>query len=101
MDPTPALSIAYSSTSSEEGWQDVEPDGEDVLVVSLFDDTTFSDARSMLDYCRDRYGFDFLETRRRLGLDFLGAVKLCNFGMIYFCEYRLLRSMFISPVKPD
>jgi hypothetical protein len=73
------LPMTSSSASSDGGWHDVESDKEDILVVSLFDDVTFPDSSLMLDYCREKFGFDFLATQRRLGLDFHGAVKLCNF----------------------
>jgi hypothetical protein len=62
------------------GWQDLELDEESMVVVSLFDEATFPDLRSMLDYCREKHGFDFMSIRAKLGLDFHGAVKLCNFG---------------------
>ena len=79
-----AESSATSSTSSEDGWQDIESEGESVSVLSFFDDATFSDAHLMVDYCRDKFGFDFLEPLRRLNLDFHEAVKLCNFGMALY-----------------
>jgi len=62
------------------GWEDVEPDEESMTVVSLFDSATFPDLDSMFAYCREKYDFDFMATRARLGLDFHGAVKLCNFS---------------------
>jgi protein arginine N-methyltransferase 3 len=43
----------------------------------------------MLEYCKEKYNFDFLTTRQHLNLDFHGAVKLCNFGMfILLCLVR-------------
>ncbi|SPO00487.1 related to protein arginine N-methyltransferase 3 [Cephalotrichum gorgonifer] len=78
-----SASISGSSSSGESAgggeWQDLESDVEPLNIVSLFDDKTFPDAKSMLEYCREKYGFDFLATCRRLELDFHGAVKLCNF----------------------
>ena len=73
---------ASPDTSDDEGeWLDVEPDEEESpTLVSLFGDAVFPDAESMLEHCRDRHGFDFRATCRRLGLDFHGAVKLINFG---------------------
>lgn len=58
----------------------MEPDEESLSIVSFFDDKTFPDAKSMLMHCSENHGFDFLATCERLGLDFHGAVKLCNFG---------------------
>ena len=63
----------------DEGWEDAEPDEEETNFISLLDDEVFTDIMSMLNHCRDKYGFDFLEIRQRLGLDFYGNVKLVNF----------------------
>ena len=83
MDPKgDTVSLGSSASSSDGEWQDIEPDQEQISVLSFFDDVTFPNANEMLDYSREKYGFDFLATQRRLGLDFHGAVKLCNFGMI-------------------
>ena len=49
----------------EEDWEDAEPDREEIQVVSLFDDTLFPTAKSMLDYCKERYKFDFISIRDR------------------------------------
>jgi protein arginine N-methyltransferase 3 len=72
------------SSSSDEGWQDVEPDEEEVVIISLFDDKVFSSVHAMLDYCRDNFQFDFIATKNRLKLDFHGTVKLCNYSMFFF-----------------
>lgn len=74
-------SSSGSSSGDEEGWQDVEPDFEDgVAIKAFFGEQTYADAGEMFAACRAAQGFDFLETRRRLGLDFHGAVKLANYG---------------------
>lgn len=82
MRTTRALSISDSSSDASVGgeWQDLESDEESLTIVSLFDDNTFPDSKSMLAYCCEKHDFDFLANCRRLELDFLGAVKLCNFG---------------------
>lgn len=54
-------------TRNDEGWEDVEQDEESITVVSLFDDRTFPDAKEMLEYCRDNYGFDIWKLRQELG----------------------------------
>ncbi|EXJ87857.1 protein arginine N-methyltransferase 3 [Capronia coronata CBS 617.96] len=66
-------------TRDDEGWEDVEPDEETVTVLSLFDEETFPDARSMLLYCRDHHGFDIWKLRQDSDLDFLGLIKLVNY----------------------
>jgi protein arginine N-methyltransferase 3 len=63
----------------DEGWEDAEPDEEETIFISLLDDEVFTDIMSMLNHCKDEYGFDFLEVRQRLGLDFYGNIKLVNF----------------------
>lgn len=71
-----------SDGGGSEGWDDndEEADQEERLeIVSLLDDRVFGDAAAMLAHCRDAFGFDFVATRDRLGLDFYGSVKLVNF----------------------
>lgn len=63
----------------EEGWEDAEPDNEVTQFISLLDDEVFPDIMSMLDHCKAKYHFDFLEIRQNLGLDFYGSIKLVNF----------------------
>ncbi|KAL2185360.1 S-adenosyl-L-methionine-dependent methyltransferase [Thermothelomyces heterothallicus CBS 203.75] len=77
-------SSSGSSSDNDEDWLDKpgeedEDDQEQVSVVSLFDDRVFPDAPSMLAYCKDKFGFDFLAVRDSLGLDFHGCVRLINF----------------------
>ncbi|POS86482.1 hypothetical protein EPUL_004069 [Erysiphe pulchra] len=68
-----------TDSTDEEEWKDTEPDQEVVNFVSLFDDQEFTDIFAMFNYCREEYGFDFLEIRQRLGLDFYNSIKLVNF----------------------
>lgn len=63
----------------EEGWEDAEPQEEQDQIVSLFDDKTFTDVPSMLLYCKEKFGFDFLEVRNKFSLDFYGTIKLVNY----------------------
>jgi protein arginine N-methyltransferase 3 len=64
---------------NDEGWEDAEPDQEEEAFISLLDDEVFPDLMSMLDHCRRKYNFDFLEIRQRLTQDFYDNVKLVNF----------------------
>jgi protein arginine N-methyltransferase 3 len=79
-------SESVSSSDNEDNWlnkpgdEDEDDEQEQVSIVSLFDDKVFPDAPSMLAYCKDKFGFDFLAVRDRLGLDFHGCVKLINLG---------------------
>lgn len=63
----------------DEGWEDAEPEENGDTFISLLDDEVFSDIMAMLNHCKDKYSFDFLELRQRLGLDFYGNIKLVNF----------------------
>jgi protein arginine N-methyltransferase 3 len=73
-----------SDISDEREWlnEDDDDEGEEetVQVISLLDDRVFPDAMSMISYCKEKYGFDFLAVRDRLQLDFHGTVKLINFS---------------------
>ena len=79
-------SSSVSSSDNEEDWmnkpgdEDEDEEQESVSVVSLFDDAVFPDAPSMVAYCKEKFGFDFLAVRDRLGLDFHGCVRLVNLG---------------------
>ncbi|KAI0831622.1 S-adenosyl-L-methionine-dependent methyltransferase [Hypoxylon sp. FL0890] len=80
-DPRPPPSESSDSDSrDEEDWSDAEEDEEETQeVISLLDDRVFPDVLSMLAYCKEKHGFDFLGIRQRLQLDFHGCVKLVNF----------------------
>jgi protein arginine N-methyltransferase 3 len=80
-------SESVSSSDNEENWlnkpgaeDDEDDEQEQVTIVSLLDDKVFPDAPAMLAYCKDKFGFDFIGVRDRLGLDFHGCVKLINLG---------------------
>jgi hypothetical protein len=85
MSPIMEPHFGGSETTSSEGgeWLDVEPEEEaPAMVISLFDDDLFADARSMLGHCKAKYGFDFIDTCRGLSLDFHGSVRLINFSKL-------------------
>lgn len=60
-------SLSILDVEEDEGWEDLEPDVEEVIVQSLLDNKTFPDAQSMLQYCLDTFDFDFLKIRKELG----------------------------------
>lgn len=64
-------SSEVSDLREEEGWEDAEPDHENLQLVSLFDETTFPDAQSMIEYCKEKYGFDFIGVQKTLSIDFM------------------------------
>ncbi|CAN8103278.1 unnamed protein product [Discula destructiva] len=71
-----------SDSDGSEGWNDVnevDDEMESLDIVSLFDDKVFPDAASMLAYCKDKFNFDFVAARDRLGLDFVGSIRLVNY----------------------
>jgi protein arginine N-methyltransferase 3 len=70
MVPQKAAGSSSSETSElhdEEGWEDAEPDNEDLSFVSFFDEKVFPDAISMLDYCKESYHFDFISIQKEHG----------------------------------
>ncbi|KAJ2907124.1 uncharacterized protein MKZ38_007639 [Zalerion maritima] len=74
-------SDSESDDGNEENWMDVDADDEDqekVTYVSLVDGRKFDNVLEMIAYCKVK-GLDFLGTRDRLGLDFMGCIKLVNF----------------------
>lgn len=89
-------SESVSSSDNEDNWLNKPGDEEDdeqeqVSIISLFDDKVFPDAPSMLAYCKDKFGFDFLAVRDRLGLDFHGCVRLINLGeFIHVSTYQYI-----------
>ncbi|MCJ1403098.1 hypothetical protein MMC11_006321, partial [Xylographa trunciseda] len=68
-----------TNLEDEQGWEDVEPDIENIVFKSLFDDRSFLDVHSMLQYCLTTYQFDFVKVRNQLGLDFLESIKFTNY----------------------
>ncbi|BDD57107.1 hypothetical protein MAP00_002501 [Monascus purpureus] len=68
-----------SQVSSEEGWEDVEPEDDSQPVVGLFTDKVYPDVRSMLRETLDKFSFDLRGIRKELDLDFMGTVKLVNY----------------------
>lgn len=70
MAPQQAASSSSSETSDlreEEGWEDAEPDNEELSFVSFFDEKTFPDAISMLEYSKEKYQFDFISIQKEHG----------------------------------
>jgi protein arginine N-methyltransferase 3 len=65
-DSNSSSSSEVSDLREEEGWEDAEPDQEDLQVVSLFDEKTFPDALSMIGYCKEKYNFDFIGVQKSL-----------------------------------
>lgn len=71
MVPQQAGSSSNSETSElreEEGWEDAVPDNEELSFVSFFDDQTFPDAISMLEYSKEKYNFDLISIQKEHGL---------------------------------
>jgi len=54
----------------DDQWQDTEDDGEKVEIVSLFDNEKFTNVKSMLQYCQEKYSFDFIDIQKCLGTQF-------------------------------
>jgi protein arginine N-methyltransferase 3 len=69
----------FLDLKDDEGWEDAEPGEEQDQIISLLDDKIFPTVSSMLSYCKENYGFDFLQIRDKLSLDFYGSIKLVNY----------------------
>lgn len=63
----------------DEGWEDAEPDELSDTVVSFFGQETFPDIHAMIRHCKEKHGFDFIDIRQKLNLDFYGSIKLVNY----------------------
>lgn len=50
----------------DEGWNDIEPDEEEQTFISLLDDEVFHNLNAMLEHCKAKYNFDFLEIRQKV-----------------------------------
>lgn len=99
--PRSSDSESASSSDNEDTWLDKpgeedEDEREEVTVVSLFDERVFPDAPSMLAYCKDKFGFDFVGVRDRLGLDFHGCVRLVNLGERPLCLMEAEKKRSVS-----
>ncbi|KAK4958557.1 Ribosomal protein arginine N-methyltransferase rmt3 [Elasticomyces elasticus] len=76
-----------SSTSSAEpldvnaddGWEDAEPDVENLEVKDFYSDETFPTAHAMLNNARKVHSLDFRGVQKSLGLDFYESIKLVNY----------------------
>lgn len=82
----------------DEGWEDAEPEEEQLRVVSLFDAEIFPNILSMLEYCKAKYNFDFLKIRDQVATDFYDSVKLVNFIR---AEVEAGRTISSSVTKKD
>ena len=60
LDPSNAL-------QADEGWEDVEPEVEDLEILCLFGDETFPDATSMNHHCKQVHDIDLVKIRQELG----------------------------------
>ena len=51
----------------DEGWEDAEPDEEELHILCFFGDEPFPDVKSMMRHCQKRHDFDFLRIVEQLG----------------------------------
>lgn len=61
-------SLGPLNLDKDQGWEDIEPDIEPQNVVCLFGDGVFDTVSSMLQHCKEEHSFDFLKTRKELGV---------------------------------
>jgi protein arginine N-methyltransferase 3 len=102
----------------DEGWDDVEPEEEEEQnFISLLDDEVFHDIQSMLEHCKTKYSFDFLEIRQQVTCvytlsnqassnlsrsDFYDNVRLVNFirSRVHSMYTYLCRGKSLSRLTP-
>ncbi|KAH8601357.1 putative ribosomal protein arginine N-methytransferase rmt3 [Bisporella sp. PMI_857] len=70
---------SVTNLKGDEGWEDVEEDIVEETFISLLDDEVFPDISSMLEHCKNKHNFDFLEIRQRVTSGFYDNIKLVNF----------------------
>jgi|SRR6266516_1754804 len=51
----------------DEGWQDVEPDDEQVEFICFFCPNVSTAILNLMEHCREKHQFDFLKIRNDLG----------------------------------
>ena len=52
----------------DDGWEDAEPDQEEVKFTCLFCQHDFSDISSMLQHCKSAHEFDLPHVQKTLGV---------------------------------
>ena len=52
----------------DEGWEDAEPEEENITVVCLFGKDQFSNVPSMLQHCKDKHDFDLASLKHKFGV---------------------------------
>lgn len=60
-------SCNLSNVDGEDGWEDIQPDVEELTIISLLDEQEFPNVHSMLRYCIVKYDFDFLKVKDEFG----------------------------------
>lgn len=59
IDDVPGIEKAEDD-EDDEGWEDAEPDVENIEVMSFFSNKRYSSIGSMLEDCKQQHGFDFV-----------------------------------------
>jgi len=52
----------------DEGWEDAEPDEENISLTCLFGQTQFGDVHSLLQHCKDSHDFDLASLKTKFGV---------------------------------
>ena len=68
-------SSGTSEQLSENGWEDVEPDDEEHVIIGLFSTKTYPNIHSMLQDTKDMYDFDLVKTQKELGMYVDASIK--------------------------
>ncbi|KAI9470195.1 S-adenosyl-L-methionine-dependent methyltransferase [Coemansia mojavensis] len=74
------VSYSESSSDSQDGrWDDWEDDEVSVPMKCLFCAQTFDSAAVLFQHAKQAHGFDFLNTRAALNLDFYQSMRVVNY----------------------
>lgn len=68
---SPVSGSDYDDLSNEQhddGWEDAEPDEENISLTCLFSQTQFDSVHSLLQHCKDTHDFDLAALKTKFGV---------------------------------
>lgn len=57
-----------SNEQHDEGWEDAEPDEENISLTCLFGQTQFDSVHSLLQHCKNTHDFDLATLKAKFGV---------------------------------
>ena len=80
----------------DEGWEDQEPDVEEIEVLCLCCSRIFANAQSMLLHCRDAHNIDIVKAQKTLSAYRLGEAIHLNCHLLIFVDIQSSNSSIWS-----